>query len=396
MSSVIPLGKFEKVTLGNPRCMTRITYFDGLRGIACLMVLVCHYNGAFAPCRNLGFLGCGEGAVALFFLMSGYVLTGSFEKTATEYAGNVARRLLRLGVPTMAAIWVAAAFALTGHQAAHKAALLAWSRPLLEHSGAPTLPSLRYDLSGAPILFGYSGTGLFNWPWLPKKNISLDSPIWTLSVEIWGSIWVVVLVGLRRYSRLVYAAALLASVFLIGVNELALFTIGHLCASWRPRANAPLGIALITAGAWLFSRYVSAAAGIPAFLPRGVLAYYNWFHWQVELGALLIFAGVLLTPWVQTTLCRPLPRYLGRLSFSTYLLHYPIMVLVGPTIFLAVAPAGHDLAAVVALVVGTAITLAAATLFERYVDSPGVQLSRRTKRKHLRVRLRELGNQPLG
>jgi peptidoglycan/LPS O-acetylase OafA/YrhL len=120
----------------------------------------------------------------------------------------------------------------------------------------------------------------------------------------------------------------------------------------------------------------SVAWSLP-FLPHGPGAI--TVHWRVELGAILIFVGLLLLPEWQRLLAAPLPQYLGRLSFSIYLLHWPIMVAAGSAVFLVALPLGHTAAAALAFIVGLAFTLGLAAWFELYIDALAVRLSRRIR-----------------
>jgi peptidoglycan/LPS O-acetylase OafA/YrhL len=79
---------------------TRLAFIDGLRGLAILMVVVYHayarwpqfvpYGSAYASLGRYGFLG-----VQLFFLISGFVILMTIEKTATLRA-FLGKRWLRL------------------------------------------------------------------------------------------------------------------------------------------------------------------------------------------------------------------------------------------------------------------------------------------------------------
>jgi len=62
---------------------TRIPELDGLRGLAILLVILCHYVGGvehhalgLVPHRLLGLLGAGWSGVDLFFILSGFLIGG--------------------------------------------------------------------------------------------------------------------------------------------------------------------------------------------------------------------------------------------------------------------------------------------------------------------------------
>lgn len=77
-----------------------------------------------------------------------------------------------------------------------------------------------------------------------------------------------------------------------------------------------------------------------------------------------------LTPPAQAVLRTRPALLLGRLSFPIYLLHWPVLMTLGAGVFVA---------ALLALAVGGAATLALAEAFERWVDAPAVALSRRLR-----------------
>jgi peptidoglycan/LPS O-acetylase OafA/YrhL len=69
---------------------------------------------------------------------------------------------------------------------------------------------------------------------------------------------------------------------------------------------------------------------------------------------------------------------LGRLSFSIYLLHFPILFTLGCAGFMALADFLPNPAAIAVTFVGfVLVLLIAASGFERWVDRPAIRLSRR-------------------
>jgi peptidoglycan/LPS O-acetylase OafA/YrhL len=104
----------------------RIAYLESIRGLAALQVLLLHVFAAFAPdlvyalpagaaiaaaihLSPLYFLYDGYSAVYIFFALSGYVLTRSFERNLASPSSQILGRIIRLGLPAVAAVLVAAA-----------------------------------------------------------------------------------------------------------------------------------------------------------------------------------------------------------------------------------------------------------------------------------------------
>jgi peptidoglycan/LPS O-acetylase OafA/YrhL len=198
---------------------------------------------------------------------------------------------------------------------------------------------------------------------------------------------VLLLVWASTQSRLVYLSIATCAIAVIGINPLILFLIGHLCAraldtqlfeKYGTKIATQLFAALLVViGAALCSDVSLRGVWLPhRLLDHGLLHTYYWFWWPREFGAILLFVGILLSPLIHTCLSWRLPRYLGRMSFPVYLLHWPIMMVVGASVYIWLHPFGARVAAAGALIVGLALTFALAELFERWCDQPAVALGR--------------------
>jgi peptidoglycan/LPS O-acetylase OafA/YrhL len=167
---------------------------------------------------------------------------------------------------------------------------------------------------------------------------------------------------------------------------LFLFIVGHLAADWlrRPaerRRNLLLAIGLCALGILLCTTgTLGMMLRLRQMLPTPLIGRHETSAtMQSMYGAVALFFGIACLPWAQTVLVRPGFRWLGKISFSLYLTHFPFLLVVGSTAFIMVAPRLPYLAAVlvVTVVMGCGLSLLLAMAFEALVDRPAIALSRR-------------------
>src|ERR1700737_383359 len=91
----------------------RLAYLESIRGLAAVQVVLLHFLSAFWPdlvfesvsrspawyvhLSPLYFLYDGYSAVYIFFVLSGYVLTRSFERNLEHPFSQILARAIRLG-----------------------------------------------------------------------------------------------------------------------------------------------------------------------------------------------------------------------------------------------------------------------------------------------------------
>jgi peptidoglycan/LPS O-acetylase OafA/YrhL len=365
----------------------KVQYLEGLRGIAAMQVVLMHFVIGFMPdtARHawppLNVLFDGHTAVYVFFLISGAVLTPSFARPGS-FIGKLAKRVVRLGIPVAAAAAVAMVLIALFPDAHRQAAALTGSAWLaMDSSGAPTFAHLAREIGLDSLLLGYREATLFAplAGHLPPMEQSLDAPFWSLHLELYGSLLVLCLVWLRARSIWAHRIAIAAAALSFGTHPMFLFVLGHLTPpSPLPRSGEGsrrgrrgmllllLGLALCATKDW------HSVEALRLLLCRTELACApNLFQFQSQLGAVALYLGVLWCPLVWPALESVPCRHLGRLSFSIYLLHFPILFTLVCLAFIAVpSPAA-------AFVLFLALTLLAAIAFERLVDRPSIALSRR-------------------
>ncbi len=179
----------------------RILSLDGLRGVACVAVLLLHIGIMLEPFgpTDLYELIPGTAAVMVFYVLSGVVLalaplkklrsiqrslpvqeTGTAPAPSYDWFAYYPRRIVRLCIPLFAAIFLG----LIGGFVAQALGSTSRSAIAVDYSGTPA--SIIHDiLMQFDILFNVSDDGQ-TLHGAPLTRV--DSPVWSMSWEIWFSI----------------------------------------------------------------------------------------------------------------------------------------------------------------------------------------------------------------
>lgn len=161
------------------RIVGRAPVIDSLRALACLMVIACHavmYAG-FESSRHISWrvLTVGEAGVALFFVISGYLVAGPFARALVEGRGLPAGRpfLLRRAARIFPGWWVAFGVAVL-------------ALPLL----GLALPSAAVVLTNLGLVQGFFpwGAGPLGVGWTLCLELAFYAvvPVVALAVRRWG------------------------------------------------------------------------------------------------------------------------------------------------------------------------------------------------------------------
>jgi peptidoglycan/LPS O-acetylase OafA/YrhL len=377
---------------------------EAIRGLAALQVLFLHLATAFIPAiallrdndSGLGFhihnsplffLYDGYTAVFVFFILSGYVLTAPFQRTADRPARTLAARWIRLALPSIAASLFAAAISFVWpreHVLAGAAVDSEWLTK--QWTPDPGIVAFWRDAIWHALFIGYQQSGVvlsfgFKPGWLPQISGAYAAPLWTIGVEIVGSLLIFALAAIRRRAARLWLPVTIVALVLLARTPYACFVVGHIAAVLHlaerpPRVSGVVCILGIAAGIFLC---VSAEfAALSAFshacdAPLPVLGCDYAMMLQKRLGAVLIFFSLIAWVDARRLLSSQRLALLGRLSFPIYLSHWPIVFGLGSAVYLAVGVPG--LASAAAIAVAVVATIAAAFAFAR-IDGAAQRLSR--------------------
>lgn len=354
----------------------RLIELDSLRGIAALIVVLHHAYLALPGLPDwvhwtldatpLRLIGAGRPAVIFFFVLSGYVLTRALAAQEGREPGSVmngpawasyaAQRAVRLGLPVLASLLISAAL---------QAAI--WQAPL--PAGTP-------DLIGA-------ATWAKMWSWksfteqallLSAGNgFQLNPVLWSLVHEWRISLLLPFVLFFRGRLALLMAVALLGA----GIARLA----------GMPEGDVTLGSSLLktfAASAGFLPAFAAGAAlalgrvpkldptqAIAAGIAVLVMAMAAHDYGVILASVLLILLAQRDGPFA-AQLRRPALVWLGRISFSLYLIHMPLLAATNHLLRDQRVP---ELAALIAV----ALSFPAAALMYRWVEMPAHRLARRLR-----------------
>jgi peptidoglycan/LPS O-acetylase OafA/YrhL len=375
---------------------------EGLRGVASLNVVVGHFLFVFFPYLGndirpypglaakywfeevlrfppFTFFYLADAAVSVFFVLSGYVLTRNFYETGRNEVLRAAasKRYLRLVLPALVSVIFAWLLLDIGAYATELAPSLntgGWIMALYNKK-VSFFYALKQGLIGAP-LFGQN---------------ELNGPLWTIQIELIGSLLLFAcyaLFGLRGKPMaaicFTYVGLILTGLGTTMLNYEAILagSFVHLVeprlrsSPWLARACLVIGIVGVSFSHAPVFRILDTTT-VPNLAPYGPDFNTDRVLLWHTIGALFLVAGVVGSASASRFFNHRIPVYFGRVSFSIYLLHFPLLLSLG----LRTAQFGQYLGmdnwlyALLALVVWLAVLLSLAEIFYRFVDAPSMRIA---------------------
>ena len=365
---------------------TKLDYINGLKGIGAGIVYLCHFVFAFyygmytleaSDCHlpgnldiligqsPLNTLFSGNFAVRLFLVMSGYVLCLGYFKTRDKkrLVSSAAKRYIRLLPPILVSnvliclLMMAGAF---GNVAVSKL------------TGSPWLAGFNRcepNLLNAVLeaLFGcfFVGTNQFN------------GVLWTIPFLFLGALLVYAtawLIGDKKWRYAVYAVLALG---LFLTDYAGIFVGFVLCdvihtqeklVDWIKKQKWLLWLVFVAG--FYFSSYPSAGAHLEGTI-YGIIPIVMVVPFHL-VGALLLVAAVVLLDPLQKFFGWKGFVKLGEISYSLYLVHFPVIATLGCWLFqLLYGKLSYDLAVFAVFVVTTIVVVGVSVLFRKYIEPLG-------------------------
>ncbi|WP_312626711.1 acyltransferase [Scandinavium sp.] len=309
----------------------KISYLEGLRGISCMVVIFDHCVNDFYPALRhtgdpgvagaiktiiaaspLNIIYSGLISVFIFFVLSGYVLSYKYHKTKELSVVTIGalKRYFRLLIPVIASM------------------IFFW----LCFESISLIFGDRNPFSLNTII----KTSVYNVFFTGKDVI--NGPLWTMHIELMGSFVVFALIALtHNLSKrwLIYTACLAYSfntvyfLFIFGAFVCDIVTSGYLKDKFTCTNKYMLAFLFVTS--LIFMSYPTIRPGVSTIGMHSIMKIDTNFNiasfWHI-LGVCLFFYFSMNSKITQDIFSRKTPLFLGKISFSSYVIHFPILLLV--------------------------------------------------------------------
>lgn len=354
----------------------RLLYIEGLRTVSALLVVIHHMSLAFFPYLYFGntnqihmqwetlihhtplyLLVRGDFALAIFFMVSAFVLLKSFTQKS-DYSKAIAKRVFRLGVPIFFAVMFSW-FLHTTH--------IIDVKNLVDYTKSYNWLSTQTPRSTAFTealrqgVYGYLKGDV-------ASEKSLNSSLWMMHYIFVGSLITLLFVVItKEFGATLRIFMYALGIWYFGFSFYSYFLIGLIIAELAAvKFILPTPLSLLML---LLSMYISTVPFNNVFTSFHKPLTFLPFTGQqyMFMGAALMFFTIVKTPALQALLsARPFTRY-APYTYSIFLLHVPIFLAIA-SLILPILPFSYTLNIVITAAVGMAATLFASRLFYCYIE----------------------------
>lgn len=367
---------------------SKIKHLEGLRGLAALAVCIYHFLYAFysnpitgatihTPLQlflyrfPLRVLVGGDAAVYIFFLLSGFVLSTRFFKTqdSSYVVKSAITRYFRLAIPVLASVTIAYLF-LQFHVFSNSNIFI-WSDVRWLNTFWQFKPELHVMLYQALI-------GVFiNPPAVTAGPLSYNPILWTMYYEFFGSFLVflfLLLFGKAKQRWIIYGILLLMflnSFFLEFIMGMLFCDIYYSSIFGKKLKKFFLRPSLIYVLALVLGLFMITYTNPIklTLLGYSIDSFINFYNLNHVIGSVLIFVSVWCLKPVKNFLSNSIIQYLGKISFSLYLLHFIVLGSISCVLFkFFIQYFGFNSSFILTFCLSLILIFISSSIFYKYVD----------------------------
>lgn len=366
--------------------MKKIEHLEGLRGLACLIVVISHYmqfyfhsvlfsNPTFSAKyllskTPLNLFYNGNFAICIFFILSGYVLSINFLST-NNYQSLVessVKRYFRLMIPVFVSVIIAYFLLIFG---AYNYFTLHTNDLRYTTMNQNFFTMLKYALFD--VFFKNTITNT-------KANVTYIGVLWTMNYEFLGSFLVFSFLSLFGTIKKRYVFYLVLITFFYNTYFLA-FILGLLLCDLNLNKHInsfkPIIFIFLIIGLFLGSYpYGKTENTIYNFLNVKflILNYRTFYH---IIGAFFIMISVLNSSILKNILSSKLFVFLGKISFSLYLTHFLILTSFSFLLFdKLINVYSYKLSFIISFSMSIPVTFLVSYIMYKYIDTKALFLSK--------------------
>ncbi|MEK3985231.1 acyltransferase [Paenibacillus sp. FSL K6-3166] len=372
--------------------MQKLKYLDGFRGLAALIVVLSHFIVAFYPAlyngdinqvhtgnaveiviakNPINLLYNGNFAVCIFFILSGYVLSYKYFMTKnSEYlVSGAVKRYFRLLAPVIASVsivFLLMKLSLFYNKEASSLSLSNWWLGIFWNFDTSYIDVAKNIFFG--VFFKYDD----------KYNTVL----WTMTYELFGSFLVFGFLALfgrvkNRFLFYMIIIILLFNTYYLG------FILGMLLSDLKNNGyfdnrifkQFSLKIFFIGIGV-LFGSYPTGTT-----VDNSVYRFFEATNFTTIviyhiIGAFFIMVVLLNSTKLQYILSKPFFEFLGKISFSMYLLHVIIIGSFTSYMFIKLVNyLSYSTSFIISFIASLPLMLIGSYLIYKYVDKNGIKIA---------------------